>query len=89
MEANSQIVIDDGPVIMEVEGEGEATPVTITGNGVVNTSFKSTDLQIVYKGTGEIKLAGGDQTAAVVYAPNAIHPSQAARISMARSSSTN
>jgi len=37
----------------------------------VNTSFKSTDLQIVYGGTGEIKLAGGDNTAAVVYAPKA------------------
>ena len=48
-----------------------ANPITITGQGIVNTSFVSTDLQIVYAGTGEVKLAGGDQTAAVVYAPNA------------------
>jgi Tfp pilus assembly protein PilX len=76
MEAGSQIVIDDGPVILNVAGlddsGGElANPITVTGQGIVNTSFKSTDLQIVYGGTGEVKLAGGDMTSAVVYAPNA------------------
>jgi len=76
MEANSQIVIDDGPVVLNVAGKDDsgqdlANPITITGNGVVNTSFVSSDLQIVYAGTGEVKLAGGDQTSALVYAPNA------------------
>jgi hypothetical protein len=76
MEAGSEIVIDDGPVIINIaglnaDGSTMATPVTVTGQGIVNTSFKSTDLQIVYGGTGEVKLAGGDNTAAVVYAPNA------------------
>jgi hypothetical protein len=76
MEGTSQIVIDDGPVILNVAGVDSsgnplANPVTITGNGILNTSFVSTDLQIVYGGTGEVKLAGGDQTSAVVYAPNA------------------
>jgi hypothetical protein len=76
MMAGSQIVIDSGPVVINVAGKDSsggdlATPVTITGQGIVNTSFVSTDLQIVYGGTGEVKLAGGDNTAAVVYAPNA------------------
>jgi hypothetical protein len=76
MMGTSQIVIDDGPVIINVAGVDSsgnplANPVTITGNGILNTSFVSTDLQIVYGGTGEVKLAGGDNTSAVVYAPNA------------------
>ena len=76
MMAGSKIVIDSGPVILNVaglnsDGSEMANPITVTGQGIVNTSFVSTDLQIVYGGTGEVKLAGGDQTAAVVYAPNA------------------
>jgi hypothetical protein len=76
MEAGSKIYIDSGPVVINVEGVDASgnpltTPVQITGQGIVNTSFKSTDLQIVYGGTGEISLEGGEKTSAVVYAPNA------------------
>ena len=76
MNGGSQVVIDDGPVVLNVAGldsSGNAltNPITVTGNGVVNTSFVSSDFQIVYGGTGEVKLAGGDLTAALVYAPNA------------------
>jgi hypothetical protein len=76
MEAGSKIIIDDGPVTLQVAGLDDSggyldNPLTITGQGVVNTTFKSTDLQIVYGGTGEIDLEGGDNTAALVYAPKA------------------
>jgi hypothetical protein len=72
----AQIYVDDGPVVINVEGSdgsgGElANPITIVGNGIVNNSFVSTDLQIVYGGTGEVKMAGGEKNAALVYAPNA------------------
>lgn len=71
MNGNSKIVIDSAPVIFQVAGAGQATPITITGQGLVNTSFRPQDLQFIYGGTGSIKLAGGDQTAALFYAPRA------------------
>lgn len=71
MNGNSKIVVDSGPVIFQVAGVGQATPITITGQGLINTSFRPTDLQFIYGGTGQVKLAGGDQTAALFYTPNA------------------
>jgi hypothetical protein len=71
MNGSSKIVIDSGPVIFKVAGVGVTTPITITGNGIVNTTFRPTDLQFVYGGTGEVKLAGGDQTSGLFYAPQA------------------
>src|SRR5205807_9166358 len=50
---------------------GQATRITITGNGVINTTFVPSNLEFIYAGTDEIKLAGGDQTSALIYAPNA------------------
>jgi Tfp pilus assembly protein PilX len=72
MNGNSKIVIDSGPVIVQVAGVGQSTPISITGQGLVNPSFKPTDLQFMYAGTGEVKLAGGDNTAGLFYAPNAV-----------------
>jgi hypothetical protein len=37
-----------------------------------NPTLNPADLQINYAGTGTIKIAGSSNTAAVVYAPNAI-----------------
>lgn len=71
MNGNSKIVIDSGPVIFKVAGVGQTTPITITGQGLVNNTFRPTDLQFIYGGTGEVKLAGGDQTSGLFYAPNA------------------
>jgi hypothetical protein len=71
MNGNSTIVVDSGPVTFQVAGVGQSTPITITGQGLVNTTYRPTDLQFVYGGTGEVKLAGGDSTAALVYAPRA------------------
>jgi hypothetical protein len=72
MNGNSKIVIDSGPVIFKVAGVGQSTPITITGQGLVNPTYKPTDLQFLYGGTGEVKLAGGDNTAGLFYAPNAV-----------------
>ncbi len=71
MNGNSTIKINSGPVIIKVAGVGEATPITITGQGLINTTFRPGDLQFQYGGTGEVKLAGGDTTAGLFYAPNA------------------
>ena len=72
----AQIVIDDGPVVINVmgldsSGNPLANPITIVGGGIVNETFDPSNLQILYAGPGEVKLAGGEKTSAVVYAPNA------------------
>jgi Tfp pilus assembly protein PilX len=72
MNGNSQIVVDSGPVIVQVAGVGQNTPITITGQGLVNPSFQPANLQFMYAGTGEVKLAGGDNTSGLFYAPNAV-----------------
>lgn len=71
MNGNSKIVVDTGPVIFKVAGVGQTTPITITGQGLVNASYDPTQLRFEYGGTGEVKLAGGDQTSGLFYAPNA------------------
>jgi len=71
MNGNSTIKINSGPVVIKVAGVGQTTPITITGQGLVNSTFRPSDLQFIYGGTGEVKLAGGDTTAGLFYAPNA------------------
>jgi hypothetical protein len=59
------------PVIINVVGNGQATPLDIGGNGIANPTFNSTLLQIQYNGTGGINLHGNGSSSAVLYAPNA------------------
>ncbi|PYR49731.1 MAG: hypothetical protein DMF89_12005 [Acidobacteria bacterium] len=73
---NSQIVIDSGPVVIQIAGKDSsggnlATPLMINGNGISNPSYSPNNLEIIYAGTGQLQLAGGDTTSALVYAPNA------------------
>jgi Tfp pilus assembly protein PilX len=58
------------PVIINVVGANQTTPLDIGGNGISNTTFNSTLLQIQYAGTGAINLHGNGQSTAVLYAPN-------------------
>jgi Tfp pilus assembly protein PilX len=62
-------------VIMNVAGRTAigslATPVDLTGGADINPSFDPTRLQILYAGTGELKLTGNNTLAATIYAPNA------------------
>lgn len=74
MNANAQIIIDSGPVIFNVAGQGITagqTVIKITGNGVSNESYNPINLQFRYGGPGDIEMAGGATTAALMYAPNA------------------
>jgi hypothetical protein len=68
---NATIVVDSGPVIFRVEGQGTATPIDLAGGGVSNPSLDPTQLQFIYGGTGDVKITGGTDTAALIYAPNA------------------
>jgi hypothetical protein len=57
------------PVIFNVAGVGQTTPIDFTGSTVSNPSYKSQNFQIQYGGTGTIKLSGGSATALMLYAP--------------------
>jgi hypothetical protein len=72
MAGSSKLIVPNGQkVIIQIQGENQTVPVTITGDGISNPSYQPQNLQIIYAGTNEIKLAGGDTTSALIYAPNA------------------
>ena len=73
---NSKLIIDSGPVIFKIAGldgaGGElASPLTLTGQGISNPTYDPQNLQFIYGGTGNLTLAGGAETASLLYAPNA------------------
>jgi hypothetical protein len=75
---NAALTIDDtnGPVIIRVAGKAAdgselAIPIDLSGGSVVNDSLNPRSLQFVYGGTGAIKINGGNDTATLIYAPNA------------------
>jgi Tfp pilus assembly protein PilX len=75
MESQGELVIDSGPVILNVTGGGSfaAMPIDFSSGSLTEgvVAFDSSKLQINYAGTGLIKITGGAATTAVVYAPRA------------------
>src|SRR5712692_7777939 len=70
--AQSGLIIDSGPVIFNVTGNNvSGAVVDLTGNSVQNPSLDPGNFQILYAGSGTIKLAGNSQASGLVYAPNA------------------
>ncbi len=69
MTGNSILKIGSSPVILNVAGVGEGTPIDLEGGSVTNTSFNPYSFRILYAGTGTLKLTGGNALAASVYAP--------------------
>lgn len=67
----AEIIIGSGPVILDVAGQGDATPLDFEGGATSNASFDPSMFRIHYGGTGRLKLTGGTTTAAIVYAPAA------------------
>lgn len=75
---NAQLVIAPdpvtgqyGPVVINVAGNNNLTPIDLEGKGIANPTFNPAILQVTYAGNGQIKIAGNGASAAVVYAPNA------------------
>jgi hypothetical protein len=66
---NSTLIIGSGPVILNVAGQADATPLDFEGGAAINETFDPSMLRIHYAGTGTLKLTGGTTTAAIVYAP--------------------
>jgi len=71
-DGNTQLVLDSTPVVLNVTGSAGGTVVDLTGGGLVNTSgnFNPMSFQILYSGSGTIKLKGGANAVGLVYAPN-------------------
>ncbi len=68
------LIIDSGPVVLNIAGTGQTTPFSLTGGGMINSAsppYNPTTLQILYGGTGTIKLSGGASAIGLMYAPNA------------------
>ena len=65
------VKISTGPVILNLAGVGESTPINFQGGAVSNTTYDSTNFRILYAGTGELNLTGNSTTVAIVYAPRA------------------
>ena len=74
---NSTLVIDQPPtgpagtVTLDVAGQNDTTPLDFTGGSFQNPSYKPENFQILYGGTGTLKVAGGNAASAMVFAPNA------------------
>ena len=69
--SQSGIIIDSGPVVLNIAGQSQPTPIDFSGGAVTNASFDPSIFQVLYAGSGNIKLVGGASTAMVIYAPAA------------------
>ena len=58
-----------GPVVVNIAGQSQATPIDFSSGSVTNSSFNASAFQVMYGGSGNIKLTGGASTAMVIYAP--------------------
>jgi choice-of-anchor A domain-containing protein len=71
---NAVLVIDSGPVILNVAGQGigpNQYVVDFNGGSLTNATLNPLNFQILYAGTSDIRLRGGAAAAGTVYAPNA------------------
>jgi Tfp pilus assembly protein PilX len=67
-----QIIVDSGPVVINIAGTGvSGAVIDLTGGGVSNPTLVPTNLQFLYAGSNNIKLKGGATASALLYAPNA------------------
>jgi len=71
LQGNSQIIIESGPVIMNVKGASQNTPIDFSGGSISNPTYVPKLFQILYAGTDTVKVSGGAATALMVFAPNA------------------
>lgn len=72
MQGNGQIIVSPpGAVTLNVAGTGQATPLTIAGNGITDDTIPN-DFVINYAGTGNISITGNGDVTAILNAPNAI-----------------
>jgi hypothetical protein len=66
---NASLIIETGPVFMNIAGVGTTQPADFSGGALQNPSFDPTLFQILYGGTEDITITGGSTSAAMLYAP--------------------
>ncbi len=71
LSGNSSVVIDSGPVIFNMGGTGAPTVVDFTGGSLTNADLDPGLFQVLYAGTGQVRMSGNSQSSGMVYAPNA------------------
>lgn len=75
MSSHAELMVEPGATVtIQVAGlnlSGGQAAIDFTGGALVNDSYDPSKLQITYGGTGVVKLTGGADTSALVYAPNA------------------
>jgi len=71
LSGNSPIVVDSGPVIINVAGVSVSQAIDLSGGSVTNSSGVPANFQINYGGSDTVTLSGGTASYGVVYAPNA------------------
>ena len=70
MSGNTEIIIDSGPVVFQIAGQGVTDVISIAGDGISDASYNPANLQFVYGGTGNISLDSATMSG-TLYAPNA------------------
>ena len=68
---SSVVISPAGPVILNVAGQNQATPISLAGGGFANNTYIPSDFIINYPGTGAVVLTGGSGAYFVLNAPNA------------------
>ncbi|HEX4785162.1 MAG TPA: PilX N-terminal domain-containing pilus assembly protein [Candidatus Sulfotelmatobacter sp.] len=71
LSGGSPLILNSGPVILNIAGTGTATAINLSGGSVTNNTGAPANFQIVYGGTDAVILSGGSASSAVVYSPNA------------------
>lgn len=69
LSGGATLTIGSGPVILNVAGQSDSTPIDFSGGAATNASFDPSQFRILYAGTGTMRLTGGTTTTAIVYAP--------------------
>jgi hypothetical protein len=71
LSGGAAVIVDSGPVFMNVVGTGQGTPIDFSGGSTSNLTFDPSKFQILYGGSATVRLSGGTSTSSMVYAPNA------------------
>ena len=71
LSGNSSVVVNSGPVILNVAGSGQGDPIDLSGGTVLNATLISSNFQIQYAGSGSVNVSGGASSAGIVDTPNA------------------
>ena len=71
LNSNAVLKVSTGPVIFNVAGVGQLTPIDFQGGALSNLTYDPSNFRVLYAGSDALNLSGSTTTAAVVYAPAA------------------